>query len=75
MRLRTTAAALAALLVAASASSQWLRYPTTGTPRLPDGKPNLSAPVPRGADGRPDLTGIWEVFGDLVMPTDGRVRY
>jgi hypothetical protein len=74
MRLRTTAAALAALLVAASASSQWLRYPTTGTPRLPDGKPNLSAPVPRGADGHPDLTGIWEVLGDLVMPTDGRVR-
>jgi len=71
---RIAFATLVGMLVAASASPQWLRYPTTGTPRLPDGKPNLSAPVPRGADGRPDLTGIWEVFGDLVMPTDGRVR-
>ena len=30
-----------------------------GTPRLKDGKPNLSAPVPRGANGKPDLTGVW----------------
>ena len=24
-----------------------------------DGSPNLTAPAPRGADGKPDLTGIW----------------
>ena len=62
------------LSVVSPVQAQWLKYPTPGTPRLPDGKPNLSAPVPRAAGGRPDLTGVWEVLGDLVMPTDGRIR-
>ena len=29
-----------------------------GIPRLPDGKPNLTAP-----DGKPDLSGIWQTPG------------
>jgi hypothetical protein len=33
-------------LASASASAQWLKHPTPGTPRLPDAKPNLSAPAP-----------------------------
>ena len=41
------------------AHAQWLDYPTPGTPRTPDGKPNLAAPVPRAPDGKPDLTGVW----------------
>ncbi len=51
-----------ALLIACaitSAHAQWLTYPAPGTPRLKDGKPNLSAPAPR-AHGKPDLSGIWE---------------
>jgi hypothetical protein len=41
------------------APGQWLNYPTPGTPRSADGKPNLSAKAPRAADGKPDLSGVW----------------
>lgn len=55
----TTRLLVIALCVSASAFAQWLDYPTKGIPRLPDGKPNLSAPTPRQSDGKPDLSGIW----------------
>ena len=53
--------AWAVLLSATSApaSAQWLKYPTAGIPRTPDGKPNLSAPAPKAPDGKPDLSGLW----------------
>lgn len=43
------------------ASAQWLNYPTRGTPRTKDGKPNLSAPAPRASNAKPDLSGVWQV--------------
>ncbi|MCU1336440.1 MAG: hypothetical protein JWO19_2021 [Bryobacterales bacterium] len=42
-----------------SVHAQWLNFPTPGTPRTRDGKPNLAAPVPRATDGKPDLSGVW----------------
>src|SRR5436190_12680146 len=51
--------------IAPLASAQWINYPTPGTPRLPDGKPNLSAPAPRTPDGKPDLSGVWRGAGPL----------
>ena len=44
----------------ASAEAQWLDRPWPNIPRTADGKPNLDAPAPRGPDGKPDLTGIWD---------------
>jgi hypothetical protein len=49
----------AALIFGSTASAQWLKYPTAGVPRTPDGKPNMMAPAPRTSEGKPDLSGIW----------------
>ena len=43
---------------------QWLNYPTPGTPRGTDGKPNLSAKAPRASNGKPDLSGVWRTEYD-----------
>jgi hypothetical protein len=40
-------------------AAQWIRQPTAGIPRTPDGAPNLAAPPPRTPDGKPDLSGLW----------------
>jgi hypothetical protein len=48
--------------------AQWPAYSTAGAPRLPNGKPDLSAPVPRTVDGKPDLSGIWNFRGGGGQP-------
>jgi hypothetical protein len=51
------------VLIAATvpATAQWLNVPTKGIPRTKGGKVDLSAPAPRKPDGKPDLSGIWQL--------------
>ncbi len=60
--------ALIIMAFSAQLTAQWLGVPTPGIPRTPDGDPDLFAPLPRTAEGMPELTGLWrvtEVTGDL----------
>lgn len=47
------------VLLALTASAQWIGYPTADVPRRADGSVDMSAPAPRLADNKPDLSGIW----------------
>jgi hypothetical protein len=63
-RMNARGAALALLVLGASLASgrlgaQWLNNPTAGVPRKADGTVNMTAPAPRMANGKPDLSGIW----------------
>ena len=55
------------LFAASSASAQWFKLTTPGIPRTADGRPNLSAPTPRGPDGKPLLGGIWQMNGKYLQ--------
>ena len=65
MSKKTSCAALALVAAGALCSvssplvAQWLKYPTAGVPRGRDGKPNLTAPTPRTREGKPDFSGMW----------------
>ena len=57
--MRLILALFGTLFVSAQLAAQWVDSPTPGVPRRADGTVNMSAPAPRLANGKPDLSGIW----------------
>jgi hypothetical protein len=71
-----------AFFVTASPGAQWLKIPTPGIPRLPNGRADLGAPAPRTANGRASLAGLWKpvparLIGDVTtgLPRGEKLPY
>src|SRR5215472_15424308 len=62
--------AVASLVLVASTTvmAQWPKYTPAGVPAGADGKLDANAPVPRTSDGKPDLSGVWEITRDPNAP-------
>jgi hypothetical protein len=63
--LRLILAALALIVGTMPAAAQWLDRPWPGIPRTAEGKPNQTAPAPRGPGDKPDLTGVWALASSV----------
>ena len=60
------------LLASVTASAQWLKVRDPRIPRNADGTPNLTAPAPRLADGKPDLNGLWNAVDGRFLTNISR---
>ena len=72
--MRLFLAALTLLVVVAPAGAQWVDRKTPGLPRKADGTPNLTAPAPRGPNGKPDLTGVWNAEAPAARPAADKLQ-
>lgn len=58
---------MAFLAACLCAQAQWLNQPIAGAPRTPDGRIDMTGPVPR-VNGKPDLSGIWQAEAEPRGP-------
>ena len=70
MRVREFRLGIVLAVATTSANAQWLNFPDPRTPSTKDGKPNLSAKMPRTYNGKPDLSGVWQ----LEPPPAGEIE-